>query len=165
MNLFDWFRRAVRRPVQATSEAVIRRVVRSLTLPAMEIEPGLWSVTAERRNTYRVTLYLWAQEEKIHCKAACGMSIERDLIPRELLLLLLEENHRFDDGAFRLSPHGDRHTVVFGRVVDTRAVSESELRLLGETLIERMQRMVCKLYSMDLIISGPEPREASVRHV
>ena len=48
---------------------------------------------------------------------------------------------------------------MLGRVIDTRWFPESELPHLGETLIERLQRMVTKLYGMGLIISGPEANE------
>jgi hypothetical protein len=163
MNLFQWFGRSDRASAQTKSERVIRRVVRLFDLPTMEVETGLWCVAAERRNTYRVSLFLWAKEEKLHCMAGCELSIERDFIPRELLLVLLEENHRLDSGSFRLVPRDERDLVVLGQVIDTRTIPESDLLPLGKALIERLQQMVCKLYAMDLIISGTEPDEARSR--
>lgn len=153
MGWFNWWRNE--RP-QITSERIIGRVLRQFRLPTNEIEPGLWSVTAERRDTYQVSLYLWAEDEQIHLAAACQILVERDLIPRELTLQLLEENHRLAIGSFRLAPQEQSRRVVLGRVVDSQSFPERELLPLGETLIERMQRMVCKLYGMGLIIAGDE---------
>ena len=165
MNLFRWFNRPSRQRAATKSEAVIRRVVQSFRGPTMEVEPGLWSVTAERRNTYQVSLFLWAQDESICCMAGCEIAIERDLIPRELALMLLEENHRFEAGSFRLVPRDEKRLVVLGRTIDTRTFPEQDMHHLGEVLIEHMQRMVCKLYGMELIISGSEqPERRSQRH-
>jgi hypothetical protein len=76
---------------------------------------------------------------------------------------VLEENHRCEDGSFRLVPREGNRLVVLGRTIDTRNFPECAMQHLGEVLIERMQRMVCKLYAMGLIISGPEPREKQTR--
>lgn len=159
MSLLRWFNRSARQREQTKSEAVIRRVIRSFQLPTLEVESGLWSITAERRNTYQVSLFLWAQDEKICCMAGCEIAIERNLIPRELALILLEENHRGEEGSFRLVPRDEQRLVVLGRTIDTRTFPERDMHHLGEALIERMQRMVCKLYGMGLIISGPEQPE------
>lgn len=79
-------------------------------------------------------------------------------------MILLEENHRCEDGSFRLVPRDEQRLVALGRTIDTRTFPEKDMHPLGEVLIERMQRMVCKLYGMGLIISGPEqPQHPSQR--
>ena len=159
MNLFQWLLGSRRERPQVETERLICRVLKSFALPTLETEPGLWSVVAERRDTYRVSLFLWAVDAKLHCMAGCEIAMERELVPRELMLQLLEENHRCEDSSFRLVTREDQRRVVLGRVIDTRWFPESELPHLGETLIERLQRMVTKLYGMGLIISGPEANE------
>lgn len=141
------------------SEAIIRRVLRQFAWPTHELAPGHWSVVGERRHTYRPTLHLWAVDHQIHLMVACEIIVERGLFPQELLLLLLEDNHRFEDGSFRLVPQEDSRVVVLGRIVDSRAFLESELQPLGESLLQRMQAMVTKLYGMGLIIAGTEPEQ------
>lgn len=150
-----WFGAPVR--PQVHSEQLIARVSKSLAFPSVETQPGLWSVIAAPLDTYRVSLFLWAQERLIHLMASSEARIERDLLPRELMLLLLEENHRSHDGAFRLACQNDDRLVAFGTTVDTRFFPENELKALAETLIERMQRMVHRLHAMGLIIDGPHP--------
>jgi hypothetical protein len=155
MSLFRWFNRSVKQREQTKSEAIIRRVVRLFDLPVVESEPGLWSVVGTCRDTYRVCLFIWADERKLNFMATCQLSVERELLPRELLLTVLEENHRLEQGAFRLVPREDRRLLVLGQILDNDIFSEPKLFHLGQTLIERMQRMVCKLYGMELILDGP----------
>ena len=119
----------------------------------------MWSVAGARLDTYRVSLHLWAQDHMIHLMASSELAIERDLIPRELSLTVLEENHRCEEGSFRLVPQEENRLVVLGRVIDARSFPESQICHLGETLIEKMQRMINKLYGMGLIISGNEEIE------
>ena len=159
MNLFRWLYRPSRKRDQTRSEDCIRRVLKSFRLPVVEGESGLWSVVGKRQDTYRVSLHLWAQDHMIHLMASSELAIERDLIPQELAFSLLEENHRCEEGSFRLVPQEEKRLVVLGRVIDTRSFPESQLCHLGETLIEKMQRMINKLYGMGLIISGNEETE------
>lgn len=105
------------------------------------------------------TLHLWAVDHQIHLMVACEIVVERGLFPQELLLLLLEDNHRFEDGSFRLVPQEDSRVVVLGRIVDSRTFPEAELQPLGESLLQRMQEMVTKLYGMGLIIACSEPEQ------
>lgn len=153
MSLFRWFDGS---HSQAKSEAIIRRVMSRMPYPMMEIERGLVSVTADRRDTYQVSLFAMVDDEKISFMAASGISVERDLIPRELILLLLEENHRYVHGSFQLVTLDENRQVVLGRTVDPRYYPEAKMKRLGESLIENMQKMVRKLYAMGVIISGPE---------
>lgn len=156
MNLFHWVCQLTGRRRESKSEAIVRRVARSFPYPATEIEPGLWDILSEQRDTYQVSLFLWAEGEMICLRTACELSIERDLILREMMLLLLEENHKLPHGSFRLVPSDEKRLVVLGASLDTRHVPESKLRSVGEMAIENMQRMICKLYAMGLIISGRE---------
>ena len=152
----SWFSHFSSQREQMRSEAIIRRVLRRFMLPTLEVRSGHWSVVGERRHTYRPTLHLWAEDHTIRLMVACEIVVERGLFPQELLLLLLEDNHRFEDGSFRLVPQEDSRVVVLGRIVETRTFPEAELRPLGESLLQRMQAMVTKLYGMGLIISGTE---------
>jgi hypothetical protein len=153
MSLFQWFYGA---SSQAKSEAIIRRVMSRMPYPMIEIDRGLVSVTAERRDTYQVRLFAMVDNERISFIAASGIAIERDLIPRELVLLLLEENHRYQHGSFRLMPQDEHQQLMLGRTLDPRHYPEAKMKPLGESLIENMQKMVRKLYVMGLIINGPE---------
>ena len=159
MNLFRWLYRPSKQRDQTKSEACIRRVVKSFRLPVVEGEPGMWSVVGERHDTYRVSLHLWAQDHMIHLMAGSELVVERDLLPQELAFTLLEENHRCEEGSFRLVPQEENRLVVLGRVIDARSFPEAQMCHLGETLIEKMQRMINKLYAMGLIISGNEESE------
>jgi hypothetical protein len=159
MSLLGWFSRSPRERSQVKSEAIIRRLLRQFMLPSLVVRPGHWSVVGERRHTYRPSLHMWAEYHQIHLMVACEIIVERGLLPQELLLLLLEDNHRFEDGAFRLVPQDDSRVVVLGRIVDTRTFPEAELRPLGESLLQRMQAMVTKLYGMGLIIAGTESEQ------
>lgn len=143
----------------ASTEQTVRRVAQSFGLPAMLSERGVWNIAAARRNTYRVSLHLWAMEHSISFMAASQLLIERDWLPRELLLLLLEENHRIPEGSFRLTPQGTRRYVVLGRVVNAHTFPETQMKALGESLIARMQQMITTLYARELIIAGPEPAD------
>ena len=163
MNWFtSWLNRSSSGRDQQRSEAIIRRMLRAFGSSVIEVGPGHWGVVGERRHTYRVTLHVWAEGRMIHLMVACEIVVERGLFPQELLLLLLEENHRFGDGSFRLVPQEDSRVVVLGRIVDTRTFHEEDLRPLGESLLQRMQAMVTKLYGMGLIIAGTE-REQEVK--
>lgn len=159
MSLLGWFSRSPRERAQVKSEAMICRVLRMFSFPTLEVSPGHWSVVGERRHTYRPTLHMWAVDHQIHLMVACEIVVERGLFPQELLLLLLEDNHRFEGGSFRLVPQEDSRVVVLGRIVDSRTFPEAELQPLGESLLQRMQEMVTKLYGMGLIIAGSEPEQ------
>ena len=82
---------------------IVGRVARSLELPIVDSGQGVWSMAAERRNSYRVSLHIWPEETLVHSAAGSQLAIDRDYIPRELALVLLEENHRVLEGSFRLA--------------------------------------------------------------
>lgn len=155
MNPLRWLFRSPRERVQVKSEAMIRRSLASLSLPSLEIEPGLWSVVGDVRHNYRVSAHLWSEGPMIHCVASCEIIVERDLLPRDLMLVVLEENHWIEDGSYRLVPSGGDRILALGRVIDTRHFPEAELGPLAALLLHRMQVMVTKLYGLGLIIDGP----------
>lgn len=150
---FSWFRRW---PAQSDGGAKVRRIAKRFGVPVLQSSPGIWSVTADRRNTYRVSLFLWCEENEIQLRAGCEILIERDLIPRDLAIVLLEENHEREVGSFQFVPQDSERFVVLGHSVIWRHWSDDGLLMLGRGMIERMQLMVCKLYAKGLIISGPE---------
>lgn len=159
MGLFQWWKRSPRERVRDRAEAMIRRTLASLSLPSLEIEPQLWSVVGDVRHKYRMAEYLWPDGPMIHCVASCEIIVERDWLPRELMLVVLEENHWIEDCSFRLTPKQGDRILALGRVIDSRYFPEAELGPLVTSMLHRMQVMVTKLYGMGLIIEGPDREE------
>lgn len=142
-------------------EEMIARVVRGMRYPVVPMDDGMWVAVAPPRNTYRTSLYVWADGGRIRCEATAPLFIERDLLGRELLLQLLESNTAMEPGVFRLSARGEERIVALADAIDARTTSERELRIRCERLIERYQRLIARLYAMEVIIPGPEPFTAS----
>lgn len=160
MGWLNLFRRSAGHD-RRRNEDLIRRVLRGMRHPVVPMEDGMWVAVAPPRNTYRTSLYLWADGERIRCEATAPLFIERDLLGRELLLQLLESNTAMEPGVFRLSARGDERIVALADAVDARTTSERELRVRCERLIERYQRLIARLYAMEVIIPGPEPFTAN----
>ncbi len=72
------------------------------------------------------------------------------------MLVVLEENFFFPDGSFRLIPQNEDRILGLARTVDSRCFRDEELGPLVMLLVDRMQRMVTKLYGLGLIIEGPD---------
>lgn len=156
MNLFGWWKQTPREREKANAESMIRRVLPTLTLPSLEVEPGLWSVVGDVKHKYRVVCYLWVEDAMVHCVAASEIIVERGLLPRDLMLVVLEENFFFPDGSFRLIPQNEDRILGLARTVDSRYFRVEELGPLVMLLVDRMQRIVTKLYGLGLIIEGPD---------
>lgn len=162
MNLFRWLN-PQRGWKPSQTETAIRRILPLFSLPHAELEPGLWCVTAERRHTYQVNLFLWEKDTAICCAASSELSIERDLIPRELALVLLEENHQSETGSYSLVPADGNRLVVLAQQIDPRFVSCTQIKSMCDVLINQMQQTLCKLYAKELIISSNAQNSAGYR--
>ena len=160
MATFSWLTKPCLPVHQSLTESFIRRSLPAIGLPFREIEPRLWVIQAPPLDTYSVTLSIWAEQNNIQLIAASELCVERDLLPRDLLLNLLE-SPRFEYGFFRLVPVDQKQLVVLSGSLNAQRCSIESLRLIGEAMIEHMQMMICRLYAMDLIIAGPHD---SARH-
>lgn len=142
-----WSTKAVARKLQ--------RIAHSFSMPAVACENGSWVVACSDRNTYRVILTIWANGTTMYLIAGSELVVDRDLLPRELAIVLLEENHGFAAGSFRLIPRGERRYVALGSIVDARTMPDSDVQAIGWALITKMQQTITKLYARELIIAGP----------
>lgn len=148
--------RAAKPPVNKAVER-IEHVLSLLRLTVVTADEEMRFVALPLRHTYQVKLYAWPEKESRVCLVASfDYRVDREFILRELALELLEENHALQDEAFTLIPRAD-HDRLIGcrRVISLENSSNAELILACTSLIERMQRMVARLYAKGLIPSGP----------
>lgn len=134
---------------------VIARLTKSLQLPATKEPEGIWTLLADARDTYRVRLTTWTRDNKLFLMSSSEACIERELLPQELKLMLLEWNGQLEHSAFRLLAFDERRVVALYRMIDLRSVPENELVAAARGVIETMQLFLCKAYAMGLLISGP----------
>jgi hypothetical protein len=159
MNIWNVLNRVSERP-ERRAERLIRSALRGWNIPICEPEPGMWAVVALPKDTYRTKVFLWAQGELVRCVATSDICVDRGLLRRELLLQLLEANRPEEPGVFALVPQFEDRFVALAHVADPRSTTPVELRRTVERMMERFQGMVTRLYSMELIITGPEPFKA-----
>lgn len=156
MTVWKFLNRFLETPSQR-ADRLIRETLRTSSLPVADLGDGMRAVVAPPRNTYRSRVYVWAYGGAIRCQAATDIAIERNWVGREVAIQLLEANLPGLPGVFSLVPDGDERIVVLGTEVDARETTAAELRKLIDDLLVRFERMVARLYAMDLIIAGPEP--------
>jgi hypothetical protein len=144
------------RPLNRTVQR-IDRVLSRLGLAVIEADSEMRCVVLPPEHTYRVKLYAWPDAKARICLvSSIDYRVDRDLILRELALDLLEENHVLVDEAFVLIPRADQDRLIgCRRLMPAREVSDEELLNTCTVLIERMRRMVARLYAKGLIPSGP----------
>lgn len=137
---------------ESAAKALAARVARAISPAALEHREGLFCVAYPRRHSYQVSLHLWTEGADLHLVAASDLVVERDWLPRELLLVLLEDQLSFPAGTYYLVPQGTARIVGLRRIVDTRTFPEAELKSLGESLAGRMQLVLTQLYARELIL-------------
>lgn len=147
---------------QARSEALARRAIRLIDLPWQQSKAGLWIATGAVHHGYAVSLNLLAHDWFVMCMASANIVIDRHWIQRELALVLLEENHQFAYGSFRLSnrPEGGRE-LVLGHLIDPSCFNAEQTANVAQVLNDEMRRAITRLYALNLICEGPVKRQAS----
>ncbi|MDP1795975.1 MAG: hypothetical protein Q8K78_00765 [Planctomycetaceae bacterium] len=157
---YVWLYSAISRP-EARSVALARRAARRMAATSRQHRPGLWVVPAPPQYGYDVTVQFLGRDRWVVCLVGADLVIERDWVPRELALRLLEENSRCAYGSFRLMEVEHGLAMVHAQLCDSRLFSAAKLADIGQTLLEQYQRMLEQLYACDLIVPGPLSRETS----
>ncbi len=153
---WNWLRNLRRTRSQASSKALVKRAMRLIGFPSVQAKPGLWIATADVNHGYAVTLNLLVHDWFVMCMVSANVLIDRVWIQRELALVLLEENHHFAYGSFRLSPRPDgSREVVIGHLLDTTRFDAEATADVSLILIEQMQSAITRLYAQSLICEGP----------
>jgi hypothetical protein len=88
-----WFR-ALIGGQHARSVALAQGAARRMPHPHQKQRPGLWVVTAPPQCGYDVTVQFLGREWWVICLVGADLIIEREWVPRELALRLLEANSR-----------------------------------------------------------------------
>jgi len=158
MNVWKRLNSVWNRP-ERRGEQLIRAALRGWNMPQCEPTSGMWAVVAPPKDTYRTKVFLWADGDHVRCTATSDLCIDRGLLRRELLLQLLERNQPEDSGAFGLVSLMEDRLIVLDHWIDPRLTTPIHLRSTVERMLVRYQRMVTRLYSMELIMTGPEPFE------
>lgn len=135
--------------------ASIERLIQSLGMPAKKEQGGIWTLLADIRDTYQVRLSVFTRDQKLHLIASSEACIERDLISREILLMLLEWNSRLENSSFRLVEMDESRIIAISRAIDVRNFPPDELTTAARNIVETMQLFICKGVAMGGLIQGP----------
>jgi len=139
------------------AEQLLRSAVAKLPRAEHVGEAGVWVVPGATQATYRPLAVLWPEEGGVDCVITANIVFDRDFLPRELLLQLLEANRADLPGRFWLMPWKGQRMVTLADFIPTGTVTGPELARRIERLNKRFGEVVQQLYALDLVLEGPEP--------
>lgn len=140
---------------QARSTALAQGAARRMRYPSQKQRPGLWVVRAPPKCGYDISVQFLGREWWVLCLVGADVVIDRDWVPRELALRLLEANSRYAYGSFRLMNVDRGLALVHAQLFDSRLFSAAKLADIGQTLLDQYQQMLVQLYACDQILPGP----------
>jgi hypothetical protein len=151
----SWMRSSkVDRP-ERRSAALAQQAAQRMGANSRPSRPGLWVVSAPPQHGYDVTVQLLGSSGWVICLAGADLIIDREWVPRELAVRLLEENSRCAYGSFRLMDVDRGLALVHAQVCDSSIFTAAQIADIGQTLLEQYQQMLTQLYACDLILTGP----------
>jgi len=142
---------------KARSEALLRAAMTHLPQATLYGDSGMVIVSGPPTATYRPSVYAWAEDDGVYCLATAQIVVDRDWLPHELLLQLLEENHPERPGRFWLMNWKGERMVTLAEVLPPGLLTADALARRIEALRTRFADIVQRLYALDLLITGPEP--------
>lgn len=139
----------------ARSITLAQGAARRMRHPSQKQRPGLWVVRAPPKCGYDITVQFLGREWWVLCLVGADLVIDRDWVPRELALRLLEANSRCAYGSFRLMNVDRGLALVHAQLFDSRLFSAAKLADIGQTMLDQYQQTLVQLYACDLILPGP----------
>ena len=146
-----------RTETKAAAEQLLRSAVAKLPRAEHLGRAGVWVVPGAVQATYRPLAVLWPEAGGVDCVVTANIVFDRDFLPRELLLQILEANRAELPGRFWLMPWKGQRMVTLADFIPTGTVTGPELARRIDQLLKRYGDVVQRLYALDLLLEGPEP--------